>query len=76
MIQPGGDRGFSPQPLDRCRVAGQPGYENLDRNGFSGVDLMCLVDVRHPSFAQLTVDLVPLVEDLAGKTSEGSRAVG
>ena len=78
MVEPGGDGGFPPEPLDRRRVSGQPGDQDLDGDRSAGVDLLGLIDVRHPAFAQLPVDLVALVEDLSGETRQAGRymAVG
>jgi hypothetical protein len=67
MIQTSSDGGFAPQSLDRGRIAGQTGDENLDRHGSSAIDLLRLVDIRHPTFAQLAGDVISLIENLAGE---------
>jgi hypothetical protein len=70
MVQAGGDGGLAPEALDRSRVARKPRYQDLHGDRASGAYLRCLVDIRHPTFAQFARDLVSLVEDLAGEGRE------
>src|SRR4051812_20627788 len=72
MTEPGCYRRLTPKSLDGCRISGKSRDQNLDCNRLPSAHVLRLVDVRHSTFAELPVDLIALVENLAGKAREGS----
>ena len=67
MVQPGSDGRLPPETFDRGRIARKLGDQDLDRDGPLGADLDGLIYVGHPTLAQLTGDLITLVQYLTGE---------
>src|SRR5215204_5080430 len=77
MVQPGCYRGLAPQPLHRCGISGKPGDQNLYRNRLSSGHVLCLIDIGHPTFTQLSIYLIALVENLTSKAGQrGGKGIG
>src|SRR6476646_7213815 len=75
MIQPSRYGRFTTKPLDRGRIPGETRNEDLDRDRPPGIHLVGLIDIRHPAFTQLALDVIALVQYLAGQRPELSRCL-
>ncbi len=67
VLEPHGDDGLALEPLRRLLVPEQLGQQHLDGDLAVGFKVTREVDVRHPAFADPSVDAVAPAERLAGE---------